>query len=60
LVSIVERKTGLTLIRKVERKTAQAVSHAMIGLMKPYRNKVHTITSGNGKEFAGHEQIAKQ
>ncbi len=60
IVSIVERKTGLTLIRKVERKTAQAVSQAMIGLMKPYRNKIHTITSDNGKEFAGHEQIAKQ
>jgi len=60
IVSIVERKTGLALIRKVERKTAQAVSQAMIELMKPYRNKVHTITSDNGKEFAGHEVIAKQ
>jgi len=60
IVSIVERKTGLTLIRKVERKTAQAVSQAMIELMKPYRNRVHTITSDNEKEFAGHEVIAKQ
>lgn len=60
LVSIVERKTGLTLIKKVERMTAQAVGQAMIGLMNSYRNKVHTITSDNGKEFAGHEQIAKQ
>jgi transposase, IS30 family len=60
IVSIVERKTGLTLIQKVERKTAQAVSQAMIELMTPYRNKVHTITSDNGKEFAGHEAIAKQ
>lgn len=58
IVSIVERKTGLTLIRKVERKTAQAVSHAMIGLMKPYQNRVHTITSDNGREFAGHEGIS--
>ena len=60
IVSIVERKTGFTLIRKVERKTAQAVSQAMIGLLKPYRKKVHTITSDNGKEFAGHEDIAKK
>lgn len=60
IVSIVERKTGMTLIRKVERKTAQAVSQAMIGLLKPFRNKVHTITSDNGKEFAGHEEIAKK
>ena len=59
IVSIVERKTGFTLIHKVERKTAQAVSQAMIALLKPYRKKVHTITSDNGREFAGHEEIAK-
>lgn len=58
IVSIVERKSGFTLIRKVERKTALAVSQAMIGLLKPHRKKVHTITSDNGKEFAGHEEIA--
>ena len=58
IVSIVERKTGLTLIRKVERKTAQAVSQAMAKLLKPYLRKVHTITSDNGREFAGHEEIA--
>ncbi|KXS32040.1 MAG: integrase [Candidatus Gallionella acididurans] len=60
IVSIVERKTGFTLIRKVERKTAQAVSQAMIVLLKPHRKKVHTITSDNGKEFAGHEEIANK
>ncbi len=60
IVSIVERKTGFTLIQKVERKTALAVSQAMIGLLKPHRKKVHTITSDNGKEFAGHEEIASK
>lgn len=60
IVSIVERKTGFTLIRKVERKTAQAVGRAMVGLLKPFRNQVHTITSDNGREFARHEEIAKQ
>ncbi len=60
IVSIVERKTGFTLIRKVERKTAQAVSRAMIGLLKPHREKVRTITSDNGKEFAGHKEIANK
>jgi len=60
IVSIVERKTGLTLIKKVERKTSTAVSQAMIDLLKPYKNKVRTITSDNGKEFAGHEDIAKK
>ena len=58
IVSVVERKSGFTLIRKVERKTAQAVTEAMTGLLKPYRSKVHTVTSDNGREFAGHEEIA--
>lgn len=60
IVSLVERRAGLTLIHKVERKTAQAVGQAMVRLLKPYRNKVHTITSDNGREFAGHEVVAKQ
>ena len=60
IVSIVERKTGFTLIQKVERKTALAVSQAMIGLLKPHQKKVYTITSDNGKEFAGHEEIASK
>jgi IS30 family transposase len=60
IVSIVERKTGFTLIRKVERKTAKAVSDAMIKLLKPYCANVHTITSDNGREFAGHEAISKK
>jgi len=58
IVSIVERKSGFTLIRKVERKTAQAVTAAMTALLGPYRSKVHTVTSDNGKEFSGHEEIA--
>ena len=60
IVSLVERKTGYTLIRKVERKTAQAVGDAMTGLLSPHRRRVHTITSDNGREFAGHEAISKK
>jgi IS30 family transposase len=60
IVSLVERKSGFTLIRKVERKTSLAVSQAMIGLLKPHRKKVHTITSDNGREFAAHQEIASR
>lgn len=59
IVSLVERKSGYTLIRKVERRTADAVSRAMTKLLKPYQSRVHTITSDNGKEFAGHEKVAR-
>ena len=59
IVSLVERKSGYTLIRKVKRKTARAVRKAAVSLLKPHRDKVHTLTSDNGKEFSEHEQIAK-
>lgn len=58
IVSIVERKSGFTLIRKVERKTALEVGEAMTDLLKPCQSKVHTVTSDNGREFARHEEIA--
>ena len=60
IVSLVERKTGFTLIRKVERKTAQAVGHTITELLRPIRKSVHTITSDNGREFARHEEVSKQ
>ncbi len=59
-MSLVERKTGFTLIEKVERKTAQAVGQAMIGMLGSYRKRVHTVTSDNGREFAKHEDIAQR
>ncbi len=54
--SLVERKSGFTLIQKVERKTSEAVSQAMMALLKPFENRVLTITSDNGREFAGQEK----
>jgi IS30 family transposase len=59
IVSLVERKTGFMRIEKVEHKTAEAVGRAIIRLLGPYRNRVHTITSDNGREFAGHEEISR-
>jgi len=58
IVSLTERKSRLALLRKVERKTAQAVADAVIDLLKPLGGDPHTITADNGKEFAGHERIA--
>jgi IS30 family transposase len=59
IVSLVERKSRLALLRKVESKTAQAVADAVIELMKSLPVRTHTITADNGKEFADHERIAK-
>jgi IS30 family transposase len=59
IVSLVERKSRLALLRKVESKTAQAVADAVIELMKSLPVRTHTITADNGKEFADHERIAR-
>jgi IS30 family transposase len=59
IVSLTERKSRLALLRKVERKTAQAVSDAVIELLETLPVETHTITADNGKEFADHERIAR-
>jgi IS30 family transposase len=59
IVSLTERKSRLALLRKVERKTAQAVANAVIELLKPLPGQTHTITADNGQEFADHERIAR-
>ena len=58
LVTIVERKSRLSLIAHVVRKTAAAVSDAIIELLKPHHHWVHTLTADNGLEFADHETMA--
>ncbi len=60
LVTIVDRVSKFTLIRKVGSKHAEVVTAATIALLKPYLDKALTITADNGKEFAGHETIAEQ
>jgi transposase, IS30 family len=57
LVTLVERKSGLVLIKKVAFKRADLVSQAMIDLLTPIQHMVATITYDNGKEFAMHERV---
>ncbi len=60
IVSLTERKSGLALIYKVDRRTKGNTERAMKRLLESISDQVHTITSDNGKEFANHEQIAKR
>ena len=59
VVSLVERKSFFTLLGKAKRKTARLVAHAEIRLLKPIRDRVHTITKDNGLEFCEHDRVAK-
>ena len=60
ILSLVERKSKLTLLKKVERNTAQAVEQAIEELLRPIAAKVKTITSDNGREFAFHQSVEKE
>ena len=60
LLSLVERKSKFTLLRKLEKKQADLVAEAAIDLLNPYKEKVCTITADNGQEFAHHEYIKEQ
>lgn len=59
IVSLTERKSRLALIAKVPTKEAEGVKEAVLRLLTPLSEHVHTITSDNGKEFARHEAIAE-
>jgi len=60
IVSMVERASKLTRLVKVDRKTAQNVSQALITNLEPMKAFVHTLTSDNGVEFAYHRKVSRR
>jgi IS30 family transposase len=60
LVTAVERKTRYSVIALSEDKSAQNVKCALVEALEPFSNALKTMTYDNGKEFALHEDIAKQ
>ena len=60
VLTLTERKSRFALLRKVDRRTAELVSNAVIDLLQPIADCSHTITADNGKEFAEHERIAQE
>jgi IS30 family transposase len=57
IVSLVERKSRLHLIRKVPTKSATDVRRAVIKMLWRYRNHVLIITADNGLEFCEREFV---
>jgi transposase, IS30 family len=60
LVTLNERISRYSLIAHIPAKTAQNVTNAMVSLLTPFMDAVHTLTTDNGKEFAQHERIAEK
>jgi IS30 family transposase len=58
ILSVVERKSKLTRLRKLATKAAAEMKDNSIELLAPLAARVHTITVDNGKEFCDHELIA--
>ena len=59
LVTVVDRKSKFTLIKKVESKKAEEVTKALIDMLRPLKTITKTITSDNGKEFAYHKEVSE-
>ena len=61
IVVLTERLTRFTMMaRSPKGKNAEAVADTVIDMLLPYKSAVHTITTDNGTEFAGHERIARK
>lgn len=59
IVTLTERKSRLALLYKVERRKADQVGDAIVALLHPVVEDVHTVTLDNGKEFAEHQRLAQ-
>jgi transposase, IS30 family len=60
ILSLVERKSKLTRLGRLLRRTKEEVKDVAITLLAPVKARVHTITSDNGREFADHQEIAEK
>jgi transposase, IS30 family len=59
LLTLVDRHSKFTIMRKIPNKTAQAVEHAMSDCYDNTTLPFLTVTYDNGTEFANHQNIAK-
>ena len=60
IVTLTERRSKLLLMQRVADKSAATVAQAVTTLLRDVADKVHTITSDNGREFANHQAIAEK
>ncbi|OCG65232.1 hypothetical protein A9G39_09975 [Gilliamella sp. Imp1-6] len=57
LVTLVERKTGLVLIGRLNQRTASETRDMIIKLLTPFKKMVKSITFDNRTEFNYHHAI---
>ena len=59
IVTLVERKSGYTLIGKLKNRTSSELTRRVIELIRRYPGPFLTITADNGTEFHGYRDIEK-
>ena len=60
IVTMVDRKSQLVLMQKVDRNRSRDVTRAIVHRMGTIKSKVLTLTADNGAEFAGHVAVARK
>lgn len=59
VVTLVERATGVTLIGKLQERTAGELNRRTIALIRRHPDKFLTITADNGTEFHSYREIER-
>jgi transposase, IS30 family len=57
ILTLVERKTGYVIIKKLESRTVDQVNSACLAAIKEHKKKFRSITFDNGTEFHGYKEI---
>jgi transposase, IS30 family len=60
ILTLVERKSGFVVIKKIKAKTTAEVSAAAIRSIRKHNRKFKTITFDNGTEFHGYKKIEEK
>jgi IS30 family transposase len=60
LLTINDRVSSYVIIEKLNGKDAKELAEKLMTRLFPYKEKIHTITSDNGKEFAEHKMIGSE
>ena len=59
ILVLLERRTGKLFAAPLRNKKAHTVARAVVRLLRPCRERVHTITFDNGREFSQHRRISR-
>ena len=60
IVTLVERKTGFVIIKKIRARTVEEVNKACSEAIQEHGDRFKTITFDNGTEFHGYKKLEEQ